>query len=136
MSAGAAASRLRTKALGKPDASAGHARAHHDCRRSAQTVRADEESAPTRARTSPLALILDGSGAARTLLEAPSARASEVTHLLIADGMRPASLSAAAYGASDPVFENSDKKGRSMNRRIEITVQPNIDEEIWIPGTK
>ena len=62
--------------------------------------------------------------------------ALEVTRLLIADGMSPSSLSAAAYGSNDPVVPNTDDKGRAKNRRIEITVQPNIDEVIWIPGTK
>jgi chemotaxis protein MotB len=64
------------------------------------------------------------------------ARAYEVTRLLIADGMSASSLSAAAYGSNDPVAPNNDDKGRAKNRRIEITVQPNIDEIIWIPGTK
>jgi chemotaxis protein MotB len=65
--------------------------------------------------------------------ELSTARAVEVVRFLIAQGVRPEVLSAAGYGEFDPVAPNDDPGGRSRNRRIEITLQPNIDELVAIP---
>jgi chemotaxis protein MotB len=43
-------------------------------------------------------------------------------------------LSAAGYGEFDPVDTNDSKEGRSHNRCTEITLQPNIDEIVSVPG--
>jgi chemotaxis protein MotB len=48
--------------------------------------------------------------------------------------MRPEVLSAAGYGEFDPVAENDTREGRAKNRRIEISLQPNIDELVSVPG--
>ena len=48
-------------------------------------------------------------------------------------GCGPSSLSAAGYGEFDPVAPNEDAGGRAKNRRIEITLQPNIDELVSMP---
>jgi len=61
-------------------------------------------------------------------------RALAVVSLLIQGGMPEASLSAAGYGEFDPVGNNSAPEGRAKNRRIEITLQPNIDELVAVPG--
>jgi chemotaxis protein MotB len=42
-------------------------------------------------------------------------------------------LSAAGYGEVDPVASNDVNDGRAKNRRIEIVVQPNIDELVILP---
>lgn len=68
--------------------------------------------------------------------ELSSARALEVVRLFVANGMSPTALSAAAYGEFDPVSPNVDEKGRARNRRIEITVQPNIDELVSVPDNR
>lgn len=65
--------------------------------------------------------------------ELSNGRAVEVVHFLISQGMSPESLSAAGYGEFDPVAGNDTLEGRARNRRIEIVVQPNIDELVTVP---
>lgn len=69
----------------------------------------------------------------RSNWELSAARGLAVVHLLIARGVSPASLAAAGYGEFDPVAPNKDEAGRAQNRRIEITLQPNVDELIGLP---
>jgi chemotaxis protein MotB len=57
-----------------------------------------------------------------------SARAVAVVRHLIDNGMAAKNLSAAGYGDTQPVADNSTEKGRALNRRIEIVLQPNLDE--------
>jgi chemotaxis protein MotB len=68
--------------------------------------------------------------------ELSTRRAVEVLHLLVAQGMKPELLSAAGYGEFDPVASNGSADGRALNRRIEITLQPNIDELVSVPNAK
>jgi len=63
--------------------------------------------------------------------ELSTARAVEVTKLMIADGMDAKRLSAAGYADELPVGDNATEEGRRANRRIEIVVQPNLNE---LPG--
>jgi chemotaxis protein MotB len=65
--------------------------------------------------------------------ELSTARAVQVTLYLIAQGVKAEVLSAAGYGEFDPVASNADPSGRGRNRRIEITLQPNIDELVAVP---
>jgi chemotaxis protein MotB len=65
--------------------------------------------------------------------ELSSARALEVVRFLAQQGVSPRMLSAAGYGEFDPVAENDEAKGRARNRRIEITLQPNVDEIVAMP---
>lgn len=60
-------------------------------------------------------------------------RALEVVTFLVQSGMRPETLSAAGYGEFDPVAPNTSPDGKTKNRRIEITLQPNIDELVAVP---
>jgi chemotaxis protein MotB len=60
-------------------------------------------------------------------------RALAVVTLLVQDGMRADTLSAAGYGEFDPVAANDSPEGKGKNRRIEITLQPNIDELVAVP---
>ncbi len=57
-----------------------------------------------------------------------SARAVAVVRHLIDSGMNAKNLSAAGYGETQPVADNSTGEGRAQNRRIEIVLQPNLDE--------
>jgi chemotaxis protein MotB len=65
--------------------------------------------------------------------ELSAARGVEVTRFLIESGMRGDSLSAAGYGEFDPVASNDSAEGKAQNRRIEITLQPHIDELVAVP---
>ena len=60
--------------------------------------------------------------------ELSTARAVEVVKLMMADGMDPKRLSAAGYADELPVGDNATDVGRRANRRIEIVVQPNIED--------
>lgn len=68
--------------------------------------------------------------------ELSTARAIVVTKLLIEAGMPEKSLSAAGYGEFDPVVTNDAPEGRAKNRRIEITLVPNLEELVAVPGTE
>ncbi len=68
--------------------------------------------------------------------ELSTARALEVVKLLVAQGVDPRALSAAGYGEFDPVASNDTADGRAKNRRIEITLQPNLDELVSAPIVK
>jgi chemotaxis protein MotB len=60
--------------------------------------------------------------------ELSTARAISVVKLLVADGVEPGELSAAGYGPYDPVATNGTPEGQAKNRRIEITLVPNVAE--------
>ncbi len=60
--------------------------------------------------------------------ELSSARAVEVTRLLIEGGMNPRQLGAAGYADFDPAADNATPDGQKQNRRIEIVVEPNLSE--------
>jgi chemotaxis protein MotB len=65
--------------------------------------------------------------------ELSTARAIEVVHLLVGQGVPPEMLSAAGFGQFDPVSSNDDATGRKKNRRTEIILVPNIDELVALP---
>lgn len=65
--------------------------------------------------------------------ELSTARALTVVNHLLSRGMRGQSLSAAGYGEFDPIAGNDSKEGRAKNRRIEITLQPEIHEMVVVP---
>jgi chemotaxis protein MotB len=43
-------------------------------------------------------------------------------------GLDPSHWSAAGYGETDPVAANDTEEGREQNRRVELVVQPNVEE--------
>jgi chemotaxis protein MotB len=57
-----------------------------------------------------------------------TARAVEVVNFMVASGMQPGRLSAAGYADQAPIGSNDTADGRSKNRRIEITLMPNLDD--------
>lgn len=57
-----------------------------------------------------------------------TARAVEVTNFMIAAGMEPKRLSAAGYADQSPVAANDSPENMAKNRRIEITLVPNLDD--------
>jgi chemotaxis protein MotB len=60
--------------------------------------------------------------------ELSTARAVEVTKLLISGGMKPQVLGAAGYADADPVASNDTPEGKAQNRRIEIVLEPNLSD--------
>ena len=57
-----------------------------------------------------------------------TARAVEVTNFMIGAGMEPKRLSAAGYADQSPVAPNDTPDNMAKNRRIEITLVPNLDD--------
>lgn len=57
-----------------------------------------------------------------------TARAVEVVNFMIASGMEPKRLSAAGYADQSPVSANDSPENKAKNRRIEITLVPNLDD--------
>jgi chemotaxis protein MotB len=57
-----------------------------------------------------------------------TARAVEVTNFMIGAGMEPKRLSAAGYADQSPVVPNDSPEDMAKNRRIEITLVPNLDD--------
>jgi chemotaxis protein MotB len=57
-----------------------------------------------------------------------TARAVEVVNFMIASGMEPKRLSAAGYADQSPVAANDSPENKAKNRRIEITLVPNLDD--------
>jgi len=56
--------------------------------------------------------------------ELSAQRALTVTRALVANGMPPALVFAAAFGAQQPVVPNTDSSSRSQNRRVEMAPVP------------
>ena len=57
-------------------------------------------------------------------LELSAQRALTVTRALIAEGMPPNQVFAAAFGAQQPVASNATEEGRAQNRRVEMAPVP------------
>lgn len=68
--------------------------------------------------------------------ELSTERALAVVKVLVASGMKPSSLSAAGYAEFDPVVANDSAEHKAKNRRIEISLQPNIDELVALPPAR
>lgn len=65
--------------------------------------------------------------------ELSTQRALVVVDHMVSQGVPPTAMSAAGYSEFDPVAGNDSAEGRGKNRRIEITLQPNIDEFVAVP---
>jgi len=60
--------------------------------------------------------------------ELSAARGVNVVKFMIENGMDATRVSAAGYAESDPVGDNNTDDGKMLNRRIEITLMPTIEE--------
>ncbi|MEM9491438.1 MAG: OmpA family protein, partial [Myxococcota bacterium] len=60
--------------------------------------------------------------------ELSTARALRVTRFLIEQGLDPKQLAAAGYGPHDPLRSNRNKRGRKLNRRIELILEPKLPD--------
>jgi chemotaxis protein MotB len=68
--------------------------------------------------------------------ELSAARAVAVVKLLVSQGVEPRALSAAGFGEYDPIASNDTADGRARNRRIEITLRPNLGALVAAPVLK
>ncbi len=59
--------------------------------------------------------------------ELSTARALNVVHLMIAEGVDAKNISAAGFGEFQPRADNETPEGRALNRRIEIIMLPNLE---------
>ena len=57
-----------------------------------------------------------------------TARAVEVVNFMVSSGLDPRRLSAAGYADQAPVAANATPENKAKNRRIEITLVPNLDD--------
>ncbi len=57
-----------------------------------------------------------------------TARAVEVTNFMISSGLEGKRLSAAGYADQSPVAPNDTPENKAKNRRIEITLVPNLED--------
>jgi chemotaxis protein MotB len=57
-----------------------------------------------------------------------TARAVEVVNFMITSGLDGKRLSAAGYADMSPVAPNDTSENKARNRRIEITLVPNLDD--------
>jgi chemotaxis protein MotB len=62
--------------------------------------------------------------------ELSAARALHVTDTLIGHGVPPKRLVLAGYSEYDPVASNGNEAGRQKNRRIEIILEPYVEEKL------
>jgi len=68
--------------------------------------------------------------------ELSTARAIAVVKFLVEQGVDPSHLSAAGYGPYDPVAPNSTPDSMGKNRRIEITLVPNVADLVASAAAK
>jgi len=68
--------------------------------------------------------IQEGNNSFRDNWELSAQRALTVTRTLIAEGMPPSLVFAAAFGAQQPVVANINNASRSQNRRVEMAPVP------------
>ena len=61
--------------------------------------------------------------------ELSASRATNVLHYLAKKGVSPKKLSATGYGEHRPVASNATAAGRAKNRRVEIVILPDFQEE-------
>jgi chemotaxis protein MotB len=73
------------------------------------------------------------SGPFPTNWELSSARALAVVRFLQETGVDPTRLSAAGFGEFQPIAENDTADGKSLNRRIEITLVP-LEGAVAVPA--
>jgi outer membrane protein OmpA-like peptidoglycan-associated protein len=70
----------------------------------------------------------DDTGSEDYNLDLSRRRAGAVESYLLADQVYPARLSSVGYGESRPIAPNDTEAGRTLNRRVEITIVPVVED--------
>lgn len=68
--------------------------------------------------------VRSGNGRYADNWELSALRALTVTRTLLADGLPPGAVFAAAFGPEQPVASNDETAGRALNRRVELAPMP------------
>ncbi|MDA8159671.1 MAG: OmpA family protein [Desulfobacteraceae bacterium] len=71
----------------------------------------------------------DSRGSDALNMELSRRRAEAVKSLFVQRGIDPRRLEVVAYGASRPIASNDTDSGRQMNRRVEIKIAPNTQQQ-------
>ncbi|MGH8160847.1 MAG: OmpA family protein [Gammaproteobacteria bacterium] len=66
----------------------------------------------------------DNTGTAAHNLQLSNERAQSVAHFLIRKGVKPARLVTQGFGEKHPIATNATAKGKLLNRRVELTLEP------------
>lgn len=66
--------------------------------------------------------------------ELSAGRAIAVAHVLMSEGLLPRNLGIAGQAEFDPVVANDSAEHRRLNRRIEIVLEPNVQELPQLPA--
>ena len=69
----------------------------------------------------------DDTGTAEHNLDLSRRRAGSVESYLLSDSVAPQRLSSIGYGEDDPIATNATDYGRTLNRRVEITIIPVVE---------
>jgi len=72
----------------------------------------------------------DDTGSARYNLDLSKRRAGAVEQYLMADQVAPVRMRSIGYGEENPVAPNSTAQGRTLKRRVEITIIPVTSETV------
>ena len=59
--------------------------------------------------------------------ELSAARAANMVHVLMNDGVRPERMAAIGYGEHQPIADNRTEQGRLQNRRVVLVIMGNTD---------
>ena len=70
----------------------------------------------------------DSTGSAQYNQQLSERRADAVQNYLLSDNVYPARLSAAGYGKNRPIASNDSETGRRLNRRVDITIIPVVEQ--------
>lgn len=70
----------------------------------------------------------DSTGSAAHNQQLSERRAASVQNYLLSDNVYPARLNAAGYGKNRPIASNATEDGRRLNRRVDITIVPVVQE--------
>jgi outer membrane protein OmpA-like peptidoglycan-associated protein len=76
----------------------------------------------------------DDTGSAEYNMDLSRRRANAVENYLLADQVSPVRLRSIGYGEDRPIASNATESGRTLNRRVEITIIPVTEDAVAAAG--